>query len=270
MRSTIPLLICCTIGLAADVQAAPQAKSVPVRPSALQKPATRALPIPALPNAPVQLELEGTEQDLLGMLKSFAQGLEKANAQSAKLPTANVFVQLLADKQLSAVLKNIRYLHLVVYDLDALRDAEEAASPSLGGSMSGSMSGTMSSGTMTGDVTMSAPGSATKPPTSLPKVPDALSFYEKPFRAEGGKRLLMANFKSTKVLMLGFNQPQGFALIVSAPSRVVVARADGYPDMEAFGRMIQFASPTQSTPIQSAKQSKPKSATPQKSLPARR
>lgn len=55
----------------------------------------------------------------------------------------------------------------------------------------------------------------------------------------------MADFKNTRVLMSGFDAPQGFALVISAPSRVIVARADGYPDLEVIGRMIHFGGQSQ-------------------------
>ena len=223
MRS-LPLLLASSVIFVTTSANAQVSTKATVLPKAKPQAASQPLTISALPNAPVQLELEGTERDILGMLKSFIKGLESANTQQSKSATANTLLQLLSDKQFSAALKNIHNLHVVVYNLDGLEGSDAIRS----------------------------------------KVPDPIVFYDKPFRAEGGKRTLTADFKSTKVAMFGFNKVPGFALVVNSPSRVVVVRADGYPDMEVIGRMISFGSPTQPVQQNTAKPSAPKIQAPQK------
>ena len=232
MRSIIPILLLCSV----TAHAAPIQKSAPTKPTVTKPTVAKSAPldlsIAPLPDVPVQIELNGTDNDVLGMLKSFARGLEAANANAnanaapAGGQTSDLLLALLSEQQISAALKNIHHLHLVVYDLDALREAQsqvdnENLLAGLGNAM----------------MTPAIPKTKTPAPS---KIPDAIAFYEPRWAGAGGKRLLMADFKNTKVLLQGFTAPQGFALVVSAPSRVIVARADGYPDLEIIGRMLRF------------------------------
>ncbi len=67
---------------------------------------------------------------------------------------------------------------------------------------------------------------------------DLLTFYEKPFEAEGGHRMLYLS--EQKVVAVGFDQPRGFALAaVQSLGSVIVVRADGYPDMTVLGGLLR-------------------------------
>ena len=167
------------------------------------------------------------------MLKSLARGLEAANAgaqTSSSGQPSDMLMAFLSEGQFSAALKDIHHLHLVVYDLNSLRDAQsQAENENLLANLGTSINGDKSTPEI---------------PAPASKIPDAIAFYETKFVAEGGKRLLMGDFKNTKVLMSGFDAPTGFALVVNAPSRIIVARADGYPDMEIVGRMVNLGAET--------------------------
>ena len=87
-------------------------------------PAT-ALPIPLPPNAAVQTELNTQDQDILGMAKSFLNGMAdkktgdaKAAASADAGPMAAV-MSLLTDGQLTTLLKDIHHLHVVAFKSDA-------------------------------------------------------------------------------------------------------------------------------------------------------
>lgn len=214
-----------------SVQAEPVARAVQTLA------ATTALAIPVLPGARVQLELDANEKDLLGMVKSLVKGLEKSNAKAGK--SDQILLRLLADKQFSSVLKDIHHLHVVVYDR---KEPESDLSATLNRLSSGGM--TLDATTITGSMTE---GVRIAPPVSVAPAPDVFAFYEKPFRAEGGRRVLKADMKSTQVEMFGF-QP-GFALVINSPSRLIVARADAFPDMEALGRMIEFTTSVAPTSV---------------------
>lgn len=75
---------------------------------------------------------------------------------------------------------------------------------------------------------------------------NAMSFHKKPLLASGGRRNLQANMGRTRVQVFAFaaspGSARGFGLIAQSPSRIIVARSEGYPDMAALGRMIHFSS----------------------------
>jgi hypothetical protein len=167
------------------------------------------MPIPLPPNALVQLDIDGTDRDVLGMLKSFIKGVERANsskearqqvATSRATDHSSALLKLLTDKQLSSILSDIHRLHLVTYTL----------------------------------------GSDSRTSASAIAKTDIIKFYETPFRAEGGRLLLRGDIKSAKVLMLGFDNPRSFAAIIQLPTTVAVIRADGFPNLEAVGSLIQL------------------------------
>ncbi len=143
------------------------------RPAAPSSP----LPIPLPPGVAVQMELDGKDADLIGMVKSLLAGAATpktgAREDAAAGGAGNPLVTLLGDGQLTALL-----------------------------------------------------------PT------DFLAFYEKPFVAEGGHRLLYLS-SGTPVVTVGFDQPRGFAAVVQSGSMVYVVRADGYPDMAVVGNLLR-------------------------------
>ena len=166
------------------------------------------LPIPVPPGAVVQMEMDGQDADLLGMVKSLLAGA--ATPKSGTKPghaarpeaaaDANPFLSFLGDGQLTALFKDIHHLHVLSFK-PADPPAADAAAPAV-------------------------------QPT------DFLAFYEKPFEAEGGHRLLYFS-GSTPVVTVGFDQPRGFAAVVQSSGTVYVVRADGYPDMTVVGGLLR-------------------------------
>lgn len=217
-------------------QAAPQQKAVPE--SATPRPASTALrpavlaplPIALPPNVKIEFEVDGGQDDVLGMAKAFLGGLEETNApRPGARPASGTWLQLLGDKQFSAILKDVRHLHLVVYRL-----------PEASGGM------TIQGGTMEGGVTL-APSTRRGAEASF----DAIAFHAKPLLAAGGRRNLQANVGRSRVQMFDFapspgaaspTSSRGFGLIVQSASRIIVARSHGYPNMAALGRLIHFNS----------------------------
>ena len=164
-------------------------------PACAQTPAA-PFPIPLPPGAAVQLEMDGKDTDLLGMVKGLLAGAAtpKTGAGADAAASSNPFLALLGDGQLTALLKDIHHLHVVSFKPPA---AVAGATPT-----------------------------------------DYLAFYEKPFEAEGGHRLLYIT-QGTQVVTVGFDQPVGFAAVVSSGDTVYVVRADGYPDMAVVGSLLR-------------------------------
>lgn len=174
----------------------------------------RPLPIPIPNGAKVQFEMDAHQEDLLGMIKSFLSGLGGQKPGGAGKPPAGpassgpgvlnaspatAFASILSDAQLTELLKDIRQLHVVVFALP--------------------------------------PEGAAKGDAPAERM-DLLTFYEEPFRAEGGRRLLWTDIgPQARALMIGFPQPRGFALVVQTPQMVVAVRTDGYLDLKAVGTL---------------------------------
>jgi len=217
MRTAPALLL--VLGLAA---------AAPARAQAPPTPPVAALPIPLPPGAAVQMELDGRDADLLGMVKSLLTGASSPGSGAAStntLTVANPLFDFLSESQLSALLKDIHHLHVVSF---------KPADPPT--------------------ATATAPGPA---PT------DYLAFYEKPFEAEGGHRLLYLNQGSSPVVTVGFDQPRGFAAVFQSSGMVYVVRADGYPDMTVLGGLLRtfgVNTPATATPAPAAHKLVPKAA----------
>jgi len=204
MRTAV--IVSLLLGLAFAVPARAQTPDViTLGPGLTQTaPVTHALPIPLPPGAAVQMEMDGKDQDLLGMVKSLLTGAvtPKAGtkvdpaAQSEAERDANPFLNFLGDGQLTTLLRDIHHLHILSFK----------------------------------------PADGASVPAGQPA--DFLAFYEKPFEAEGGHRLLYLG-GSTPVVTVGFDQPRGFAAVVQSSGTVFVIRADGYPDMTIIGNLLR-------------------------------
>lgn len=186
-------------------------------PARAQTTSPAALPIPLPPGAAVQMELDGRDADLLGMVKGLLAGTAapKTGTGAQVIVGGSPALSFLGDGQLTLLLKDIHHLHVVSF-----KPADPPA------------------------VTVPA-NAAASPPT------DFLAFYEKPFEAEGGHRLLYLNSGSSPVVTVGFDQPRGFAAVFQSSGMVYVVRADGYPDMAVLGGLLRTfgaAVPTPSTP----------------------
>ena len=208
---TAPILLL-LLGIAVSLPARAQMPASP--------PPTSPLSIPLPSGAAVQIEMDGKDTDLLGMVKGLLAGAVTpktgAGVDSAAGGAGNPLVSLLGDGQLTTLLKDIHHLHIVSFrpaDVPFPVSTVRAAAPAL-------------------------------PPT------DFLAFYEKPFVAEGGHRLLYLS-GGTSVVTVGFEQPRGFAAVIQSGGTVTVVRADGYPDMTVVGSLLRTfgsAIPTLSAP----------------------
>ena len=195
-------LVSLLLGVALAAPASAQAPVITLGPGLTQTPPAapvHALPIPLPPGAAVQMEMDGQDADLLGMVKSLLAGAAtpKTAGGAAAGPDAagaNPFLSFLGDGQLTALLKDIHHLHVVSFK--------------------------------------PAPLPAGAAPT------DFLAFYETPLEAQGGHRLLYLS-GGTPVVTVGFDQPRGFAAVVQSPGSVFVMRADGYPDMTVVGNLLR-------------------------------
>lgn len=170
------------------------------------------LPIPLPPGATVQIEVDGRDNDLLGMVKDLIGGVQfgpgaAALTGTAATGTAVVVTRpgppaLLSDMQLASLLQNIHHLHLVSF-----------APPAPSGK------------TLSGN-TRNSPF-------------DGLAFYDKPLQSMGGHRTLFYG-NGPRVALYGFDQTHAFAAVVDTGGVIYALRADGSPDMAVLGKIIHF------------------------------
>jgi len=139
-----------------------------------------ALPISLPPNAVVQIEVDGRDNDMLGMIKDLIGGVHfgpDADAQTGTEPAGTAVTvskpggppTLLSDGQMTALLKNIHHLHLVSFEPPVASGKSTAAAF------------------------------------------DGLAFYDKPFQSQGGHRILFYG-NGPRVALYGFDQTRSFAL----------------------------------------------------------
>lgn len=167
-----------------------------------------ALPIPLPPNTVVQIEVDGRDNDMLGMIKDLIGGAHfgpDADAQTGTEPAGTAVTvskpggppTLLSDGQMTALLKNIHHLHLVSF----------------------------------------APPVASGKSTAAGF--DGLAFYDKPFQSQGGHRILFYG-SGPRVALYGFDPAHSFAAVVDTGGAIYALRADGYPDMAVIGKILHF------------------------------
>lgn len=167
------------------------------------------LPIPLPPGATVQIELDGRDNDVLGMVKDLISSVHvgpDADAPNGTATTAPAVVvtrpgppALLSDGQIASLLQNIHHLHLVSF-------APPPARP----------------GQRKGDAAF-----------------DGLAFYDKPFQAQGGHRTLFYG-NGPRVALYDFDLTHSFAAVVDTGGVVYALRADGYPNMAVLGKILHF------------------------------
>lgn len=164
------------------------------------------LPIPLPPGATVQIEVDGRDSDVLGMVKDLIGGVhfgpDAPNGAAATAPAVVVTrpgpPALLSDGQIALLLQNIHHLHLVSF-------APPPARP----------------GQRKGDAF------------------DGLAFYDKPFQAQGGHRTLFYG-NGPRVALYDFDPTHSFAAVVDTGGVVYALRTDGYPDLAVLGKMLHF------------------------------
>ncbi len=159
-----------------------------------------ALPIPLPPGAAVQMELDSRDGDLLGMVKGLLAG-----AATTPGSTTGSASPAAPDANPFVSLLSDGQLTALLKDIHHLH------------------------------VLSFKSGNGAAAPAG--QTADLLTFYEKPFEAEGGHRLLYLG--EQKVVTVGFDQPRGFAAVVQSSGTVFVVRADGYPDMTVIGSLLR-------------------------------
>ncbi len=158
-----------------------------------------ALPIPLPPGAAVQMELDSRDGDLLGMVKGLLAG-----AATTPGSTTGSASPATPDANPFVSLLSDGQLTALLKDIHHLHVLSFKPAPT--------------------------PAGAAAPA-------DFLAFYETPFEAQGGHRMLYLS--EQKVVTVGFDQPRGFAAVVQSSGTVFVVRADGYPDMTVIGSLLR-------------------------------
>lgn len=177
------------------------------------------------PQARLRLDVDARDEDILGVVKSLMRGfkgqklkglLSPPNSSSAPTSANNtspssasfdaaqaVAIQLLSDADLETVLRDVKHLRVVFFEVPYSRRSYAGAKPST---------------------------SALRPaPQSV------VSFYEQAYLTrEGGHRIARMDFDDVQMLTVGFPQ-RGFAMVFQAPGMGFVVRADGYPNLESVG-----------------------------------
>lgn len=190
---------------------------VPARGAMAQEEGALAIPLPS--NSKVMFEVDASEEDLLGVLKSLLKGFNGQSlmgmmnmipgmmggggmpgvpgAEGAPGGAAAGVGQMLSQVDLGATLGTIRRVHMVVF----------------------------------------TPAAGSKPE-------DLIQFYEERFRAGGGRRLVWMDMGDMKMMMMGFGSQGGWAAVMPmGADGVVVMRADGYPNLEGVGPIMMMAIP---------------------------
>ncbi len=228
---SVALACCLTTPLWAQSSA-----TAPVVTAPVSQPVDQLLAIPVPANVRVRLDFDTRGDDLLGVMKNFLKGFNGTNiigsldaTRAARPPKPGVapqgpltpspaLTQLAAEADLSLLLKDVNHVHMVIMAVPV-----GAAHPALHRTP--------------GD--LASPGLTAAGAQDLPGM---MSFYETTFVGEGGHRILWADADdSGRVLMVGFDRPQGYALIVQAPGALVALRADGYPDPESIGPLLSLS-----------------------------
>ena len=195
-----------------------QAVVPPTPPPAADTP----LVIPSPPGATLQMEMDLSDDDLLGVFKSLLKGVGDAANNVPSVPlTAQSPQKGVTDAQIAAVLSNadlsdvfkgVTHLHFEMLQFPA------AAPPPV----------------------PVAPGHAKMKANVMPQMPDTpdqTSFYETAFATEGGHRIIYSNYPPIHLLMTSFGHAHGFALMVQSPGSIAVFRSDGYPDLSKLSAL---------------------------------
>ena len=162
--------------------------------------------------------MDARDADILGVFKSLLQGMSEGTVGAVKALKPADAARLneeMSSANLADVLKNVTHIHFELLEL---------------------------SSTPTGGVKKITTAFATQP-SAMQLVDtdssgnDEVPFYETAFNSEGGHRILFTDFDEFHMLMTGFDQPHGYALVVDFPGMVAILRSDGYPDLEKLSSL---------------------------------
>ena len=214
---------------------APEAK--PKAPAkAPTKTAADPLDIPAFAPIPNEFVFAGTQKDVYKLLEKYTGGisLEKIpEPTDEELATSkdNATLQAIRDvKRILAPLHVIRVRSVSYFALDD--EAQDEAFKKLARETEKSKQDKQMNPVE--EMELSNRGYE----RSKKLLEDAETFYKNLMVKQGGKVQTMKNGE-TSISVYAFAQPQTFAVITSGPSRVIVARADGKPDVGAVTGIFQ-------------------------------
>lgn len=188
-----------------------------------------SLPIAALPEVPIEFEFAGTQKDLLGIVQQVARGVTMETSKPVAAGMSKK-VQIFSDAELLDMVRDIQFLRAQSFNFLKMEEKQNAARAKA-------------------PTTAPTGGSMTTSPEEFlnsmnpkrPKRVDVQEFYGKAFRAQKGNRQLFANSDETTIAVWVFDAPRSWALVTQGPSRAIVVRADGFPRLEAIGRLFKMA-----------------------------
>ncbi len=216
------LAACAPLPAGAQMAATPTPRPMPAPMSVVPAGSPLAIPLPA--GATVQVEMNLSDDDLLGVFKSLLRGVsEGANAvpdatktsapRGSRAETGAQVAQIISNADLSDIFRDVTHIRFILLQTGGGSPAVTLTTPHMAGKHAG------------------APAT---PPALLP---DQTLFYEAAFAGEGGHRLIYSNFDPIHVLMTSFGHARGFALMTQYPGGIVVMRADGYPDLSKLSSL---------------------------------
>ena len=237
MKTSLLLVALCAAPFVPAFGAPDAAPKTPVKPVA--KPVADPLDIPAFAPIPTEFVFAGMQNDVYKLLKGYTGGISLAELPE---PTTQEWVELqkgkdsqdganfaalLELKHLLAPIHVVRVRSVSYYALG--EEAQDKAMEALG------------------EKVEKDDEYAGKSPLnrgydrSLKLLEDAETFYKEMLAKQGGK-IQMQLRGETSISVYAFESPQTFAVVTRGPSRVIVARADGKPDVGAitgiFGRVV--------------------------------
>ena len=252
MKTHLPLIVVTVAALLPGIApafAAPKAAPQTAATASAKK--VDPLDIPAFAPIPNEFVFAGTQKDVYKLLERYTGGIsldkipepspEELNAIKDKkdLEDYSTLQALLDVKHLLAPIHVVRVRSVSYY---ALAEAEQdkayeglgakAEKPS-DGSRAGD--GTMAGGpAILGNMDRQNRGEE----RSRDLLANAETFYKKMLADQGGK-VQMQLRGETSITVYAFSAPQTFAVVTRGPSRVIVARADGKPDVGAITGIFQ-------------------------------
>lgn len=211
------IALCAPIFLAVSpLLAAPKAPAKPAKPRA------DPLNIPAFAAIPNEFVFAGTQKDLLAVFQN-ATGTkpgETAPADNENLKIVREVEQMLRAIHVLRV-RSLSFRGQGDQGYEKALDSEAAKKEP---------SKIVEESTNSGDILYSR---------EQRRLAEAEKFYAALFAGEGGKARLELKNGATSLAVYAFSSPRTFAVLTRGPSRVIVARADGLPNLAAISGVFQ-------------------------------
>lgn len=191
-------------------------------PAAATAPASTILSVSLPPNARLRLDLDARNEDVLGVVKSFLDGVNgyeldrimpSASAPGATVPGSgsetkafpNVeklgMLKVLSDVDMSTLLQDVHHIRVVAFQMPYRYGVRQ----------------------------------------SVKEQQAVIRYYEQAYvTREGGRRIAIADLDDTQLLTIGF-PGGGFALVMQIQNAGLVVRSDGYPNLDSLGKIVLAA-----------------------------